>query len=167
MDLLGAPQEQLNQYTSNPGKVSSSPGGVGRNIAENLVRLGQSCQLMAPLGDDANGTFLRRHCKQLGINTDGMATLADESTSTYLSIVDETGDMQIAIADMALIDQFGATQLQAFLPQLTAASMVVLDANLAPECLAFLVKNLPQQHFFVDTVSVESHSNHPTVITHT
>lgn len=154
IDLLGAPQKQLKQHTSNPGKVSSSPGGVGRNIAENLIRLGQSCQLMAPLGDDANGTFLRRHCQQLGINTDGMATLAGESTSTYLSIVDETGDMQVAIADMTLIDQFGATQLQVFLPQLTAASMVVLDANLAPDCLAFLVKNLPQQHFFVDTVSV-------------
>jgi len=154
MDLLGAPQEHLKQYTSNPGKVSSSPGGVGRNIAENLVRLGQPCWLMAPLGDDANGMYLKHHCQQLGIETECMVTLAGESTSTYLSIVDEAGEMQVAIADMTLIDQFGETQLEAFLPQLQAASMVVLDANLAPDCLAFLVKNLPLQHFFVDTVSV-------------
>ena len=153
MDLLGAPQEHLKQYTSNPGKVSSSPGGVGRNIAENLVRLGQPCWLMAPLGDDANGMYLKHHCQQLGIETECMVTLSGESTSTYLSIVDETGEMQVAIADMTLIDQFGATQLEAFLPQLQAASIVVLDANLATDCLAFLVKKLPQQHFFVDTVS--------------
>ncbi len=54
MDLLGVPKKHLKQGTSNPGKVSSSPGGVGRNIAENLVRLGQTCCLMAPIGDDAN-----------------------------------------------------------------------------------------------------------------
>jgi pseudouridine kinase len=154
MDLLGAPQGALKQHTSNPGKVSSSAGGVGRNIADNLVRLDQSCWLMAPIGDDANGKFLEQHCLQLGIQTEGMVKIAGESTSTYLSIIDETGEMLVAIADMTLIDTFGAAQLQPFLPQLEAASIVVLDANLAPECLSFIIQNLPQQHFFVDTVSV-------------
>ena len=154
IDLLGAPQGALKQHTSNPGKVSSSAGGVGRNIAENLVHLGQSCWLMAPIGDDANGKFLEQHCQQLGIQTEGMVKIAGESTSTYLSIIDETGEMLVAIADMTLIDTFGTVQLQPFLPQLEAASIVVLDANLAPECLSFIIKNLPQQHFFVDTVSV-------------
>ena len=154
MDLLGTPQDALKQHTSNPGKVSSSPGGVGRNIAETLRHLGQPCWLMAPVGDDANGMLLKRHCQQLGMQTDCMVALPGKSTSTYLSIVDAAGEMQIAIADMALIDEFGAAQLQEFLPQLQNASMVVLDANLAPHCLAFLVQELPLQHFFVDTVSV-------------
>ena len=154
MDLLGTPQARLKQGTSNPGKVSSSPGGVGRNIAENLVHLGQPCCLMAPIGDDANGMFLKQHGQQLGLQTECMVTLVGESTSTYLSIVDEMGEMQVAIADMALIDQFGAPQLEPFLPQLQGASLVVLDTNLAPDCLAYLVQQLPLQHFFVDTVSV-------------
>jgi pseudouridine kinase len=154
MDLLGAPQGALKQHTSNPGKVSSSAGGVGRNIADNLVRLGQSCWLMAPIGDDANGKFLEQHCQQLGIQTEGMVKIAGKSTSTYLSIIDETGEMLVAIADMTLIDTFGVAQLEPFLLQLEAASIVVLDANLAPECLSFIIQNLPQQHFFVDTVSV-------------
>tara|TARA_B100000780_G_scaffold174488_1_gene122191 strand:+ start:446 stop:622 length:177 start_codon:yes stop_codon:yes gene_type:complete len=55
MDLLGRPQTALKTHTSNPGKVSSSTGGVGRNIAENLVHLSQPCWLMAPVGDDAYG----------------------------------------------------------------------------------------------------------------
>ena len=154
MDLLGSPQAILKSHTSNPGSVSSSPGGVGRNIAENLVRLGQTCVLMAPVGDDANGIFLKQHCQKLGIQTQCMVMLAGESTSTYLSIVDHTGEMQIAIADMTLIDQFGAAQLKAFLTLLQQASVVVLDANLSSDCLAFLVVNLPDQLLFVDTVSV-------------
>lgn len=154
IDLLGAPQDTLKAYTSNQGRVSSSPGGVGRNIAENLVRLGQACMLMAPVGADANGMYLKHHCQQLGIQTQCMVTLAGESTSTYLSIVDAMGEMQVAIADMALIDQFGPQQLKPFLAPLKSASLVVLDANLAPNCLAFLVENLPDQLFFVDPVSV-------------
>ena len=154
MDLLGASQKSLKQGTSNPGKVSSSPGGVGRNIAENLIHLGQACWLMAPVGDDANGMYLKHHGQQLGLQTQGMVTLTGQSTSTYLSIVDELGEMQVAIADMTLIDQFGETQLKPFLPQLQAAALVLLDTNLAPDCLAYLIQHLPQQHFFVDTVSV-------------
>jgi len=141
-------------HTSNPGRVTSSPGGVARNIAENLVRLGQPCWLMAPLGDDANGAWLKQECAQLGIETAGLVTMAGQSTSTYLSIVDETGEMQLAIADMALIDQFGAPHLQAYLPQLKAASVVVLDANLSSDCWSFLTQNLPLQDLFVDPVSV-------------
>jgi pseudouridine kinase len=154
MDLLGAPQCALKQHTSNPGKVSSHPGGVGRNIADNLVRLSQPCWLMAPVGDDANGKFLQHHCQQLGIQTECMVSLVGQATSTYLSILDETGEMHVAIADMTMIDTFGEAHLRPFLPQLQAASVVVLDANLAPACLSFVIKNLPLQHFFVDTVSV-------------
>ncbi|MCO4838233.1 MAG: carbohydrate kinase family protein [Oceanospirillaceae bacterium] len=154
MDLLGLAQKALKSHTSNPGKVSSSPGGVGRNIAENLARLGQTCMLMAPVGNDANGALLKHHCHKLGVQTQCMVVLEGQSTSTYLSIVSDTGEMEIAIADMALIDQFGKAQLKAFLPQLKNASMVILDANLSPNCLAFLVESLPNQLFFVDTVSV-------------
>ncbi|MCS5557770.1 MAG: PfkB family carbohydrate kinase, partial [Oceanospirillaceae bacterium] len=89
MDLLGSPSNSLLGFTSNPGYVTSSPGGVGRNIAENLIRLNQPCWLMAPLGDDANGRFLQEHCRRIGIETQAVAVLPKQTTSTYLSIVDE------------------------------------------------------------------------------
>ena len=38
--------------TSNPGVSEAGVGGVGRNIAENLARLGTSTVLVAPVGDD-------------------------------------------------------------------------------------------------------------------
>ena len=103
--------------------------------------------LMAPVGDDANGMFLKRHCQQLGIETQCMVTIKGATTSSYVSIVDEAEEMQVAIADMSLIDDFGEAELDKFLPQLQAARLVVLDANLAPVCLAFLMKKLPQQNF--------------------
>lgn len=154
MDLLGVPNQSLQTHTSNPGRVTSSPGGVARNIAENLVRLGENCWLIAPLGADANGAWLQQDCERLGINVSGLITMAGQTTSTYLSIVDKTGDMQVAIADMSLIDQFGSRHLQPYLTQLKAANIVVLDANLAPHCWTFLSQNLASQKLFVDPVSV-------------
>ncbi|MGI2176563.1 hypothetical protein [Shewanella ulleungensis] len=45
MDILGRPACQLRVGDSNPGSVSCLPGGVGRNIAENLARLGTDTRL--------------------------------------------------------------------------------------------------------------------------
>ena len=36
MDLSGTPSGELRMGDSNPGKITLSPGGVGRNIAQNL-----------------------------------------------------------------------------------------------------------------------------------
>jgi pseudouridine kinase len=154
MDLLGSPSNTLLGFTSNPGYVTSSPGGVGRNIADNLSRLQQPCWLMAPLGDDANGRFMQQHCQQLGIETQALSMQKGQSTSTYVSIVDEHGEMQVAIADMALIDHFGEVQLKPHLDHLNSAALVVIDTNLSAECLRYLCAALPNKKLFVDTVSV-------------
>ncbi len=154
MDLLGSPSNSLLGFTSNPGYVTSSPGGVGRNIAENLIRLNQPCWLMAPLGDDANGWFLQEHCRRIGIETQAVAVLPKQTTSTYLSIVDEAGEMQVAIADMSLIDGFGEAQLKPHLNHLSAAGLVAMDTNLSAECLRYLCGAIADKPLFVDTVSV-------------
>ena len=44
--------------TSNPGTTQQAVGGVGRNIAENLARLGISVSLISAVGRDALGDIL-------------------------------------------------------------------------------------------------------------
>ena len=46
MDLSGTPAAPLRAGDSNPGRISLSPGGVGRNIAENLSLLGRKVFLI-------------------------------------------------------------------------------------------------------------------------
>ena len=45
--------------TSNPGSTHSSAGGVGRNIAANLGRLGVPTVLIAAFGDETSGAGWR------------------------------------------------------------------------------------------------------------
>ena len=50
MDICGTSHDNLLLGDSNPGKVRTSAGGVGRNIAENLARLGSDTRLMTAVG---------------------------------------------------------------------------------------------------------------------
>ena len=68
-DLMGFPVRPVAQSDSVPGKIRKAPGGVGRNLAENLVRLGLPVELITAFGDDSNGRALLKHCQeqQIGI----------------------------------------------------------------------------------------------------
>ena len=54
VDIKGRASGTFVATTSNPGEVTVSVGGVGRNIAENLARLGIEVSLLTVLGNDSN-----------------------------------------------------------------------------------------------------------------
>lgn len=54
-------------HTSNPGTVSRTPGGVGRNIAEVIARLGGRVHLVAAVGADAAGRDLLARTSEAGV----------------------------------------------------------------------------------------------------
>ena len=58
MDICASPANALTMHDSNPGSVVTSPGGVARNIAENLARLGVDARLIAAVGADYHGDLL-------------------------------------------------------------------------------------------------------------
>ncbi len=154
MDILGKPDKAIVDDTSNPGAVSHSPGGVARNIAENIAKLGHKCFLIAPIGDDDNGRQLIDKSREAGVDTSHMIIIAGQNTPSYLSIVDDKGEMQLAIADMAILAEFKPALLKKHLSILKQAKIIVLDTNISQELMAFLFENLPGADFFVDTVSV-------------
>lgn len=58
--------------SSNPCEAHETPGGVVRNVAENLARLGLPVALVGAVGDDAGGRLLLEQAAQLGIDTDAV-----------------------------------------------------------------------------------------------
>lgn len=153
VDIHGAPLAKLRQHDSNPGMVHTSPGGVARNIAENLARLGNDCRLVAPVGDDHHGRLLLQQGAAAGINTQHMLQIDEQKTSTYLSILNEDGDMQVGVSDMAILDFLNAERLQVHEQMFRQAAMLVIDTNLSEEALAYLSDTFSKQVIFADTVS--------------
>lgn len=142
LDLSGTPYDDLVSADSNPGKVTVSPGGVGRNIAENLRRLGHPVSMITALGSDPNAVLIRNSCHSLGIDLSQSLTVPDGRTSTYLCINDPDGDLRVAISDMEICGRITPAFLESRLPVLNSAPLVVLDANLPEESVAYLCHHL-------------------------
>lgn len=153
MDIQGFPRRKLLLRDSNPGKVLHSMGGVGRNIAENLARLGVEVKLLTLLGDDLYGQQIRRETGRAGVDMTHAETVPGETTGTYLSLLDETGDMKAAVNAMDIYERMNRSFIDRKHPVLSRSSMVVLDTNPPEEVLRHLANTLPGQKFIADPVS--------------
>ncbi len=154
VDIAGTPDTKLLSGDSNPGRVTVTLGGVGRNIAENLSRLGHRVQLITALGGDAHAARVQESCESLGIGLDYALVDAAGRTSTYLCLNDAGGEIVAAIADMEICDRLTPAFLQTRLEVLNAADLVVLDANLPEESLTFLASAVTAP-LVADPVSVK------------
>ncbi len=126
--------------TSNPARQSESFGGVARNIAENLARLGAPVSLLTAIGGDSSGAALLTHAETLGIDTRGTLRIEGASSGCYTAVLDQQGDMVVALADMALYDQLDPAFVAARQAQLAGAALVVVDLNLPLATVEALVE---------------------------
>ena len=120
----------LKLHTSNPARQDESYGGVARNIAENLARLAAPVALLTVIGDDAAGKGLLAHAEEAGIDTRGTLQLSGVCSGTYTAVLDDHGEMMLALADMALYDKMTPDFLASRSPQRAAAALTVVDLNL-------------------------------------
>jgi pseudouridine kinase len=129
----------LMMRTSNPARQDESFGGVARNIAENLARLGAPVALITAVGSDTAGTALLAQAESVGIDTRAALKLDGACSGTYIAVLDQDGEMTVALADMALYDalspEFFATRAQ----QRAGAALIVADLNLPVDAVAALL----------------------------
>ena len=153
IDIQGFPNSDLLLNDSNPGKIKMSLGGVGRNIAENIVKLGIDVKLISALGDDLYGSKILEECKLSGIDMSHSLVLKNTPSSTYLSVLDESRDMKVAIAHMDIFDQLSVDFIREKSHLLKNAQLIVVDTNIPEETLHYLATHFSDQKLFLDTVS--------------
>ncbi|MGB0098760.1 MAG: carbohydrate kinase [Nocardioides sp.] len=134
MDVKARSARTVVSGTSNPGAGSMAAGGVGRNIAENLARLGTRTHLVAAIGSDGLGDQVLAATSAAGVHVDHVRRSA-RSTGTYTAVLDADGELVVAVSDMAATDELGPEQVNAARDLIAAAALVVLDGNLAPAAL--------------------------------
>jgi pseudouridine kinase len=130
---------------SNPGSLDLVPGGVGRNIAENLARLGASIQLVTVLGDDDLSSILESSCASVGIGLEGALKLKDSPASRYLCLLDSDGSLAGAIAAMDSIDSLVPERLEERSTLLDAMDLIIVDANVPESSIKWLAERYPRE----------------------
>ena len=141
--------------TSNPAHGSRSFGGVARNVAENLARLGVDMCFVSVVGDDEGGRALLRHLQELGIDVDSVEMTDNHPTAEYVAVLGPDNDLALGIADMDVFEAFSADVLGRAWPALAACDWVFMDCNLPAATIAALMARKCEARFrlAVDTVS--------------
>jgi pseudouridine kinase len=124
---------------SNPGTVRSSPGGVGFNMATSLARLGLKTRLVAIVGADAEGESVLAAAKAAGADVDRIVVSRGKPTATYQATIGDDGELVIGVADMRIYDELDPAAVAPATADPEAGDFWVLDANLMPETIAFLI----------------------------
>ena len=152
IDIGGTADHALVPADSNPGKVRLSLGGVGRNIAHNLALLEVDTRMITALGDDLYAEKITASCAELGIDLSRAFHFPGEATSTYLYISGPSGDMALAVSDMDIYRLLTPEALAPQLDWINRAQVLVLDANLPAETIAWLCEHAAVP-VFADPVS--------------
>ena len=126
VDVKARSTSALVDATSNPGTVVRTPGGVGRNVAENLARLGSRVALVSVVGSDPDGDWLLDETASAGV--DVSPVLRGGQTGRYVALLDAGGDLVAGVSDMAATDSLGPEVLDHDL--LRSAALVVVDGNI-------------------------------------
>ncbi|MCE5202743.1 MAG: carbohydrate kinase family protein [Actinomycetia bacterium] len=152
-DISGFADAALVARDSNPGRVRVSAGGVGRNIAENLARLGLSTRLVTALGEGHEAMVLAKECRAAGIDLVDVPAQGLPG-SRYLSIMDVDGDMALAVSDMRALDAITPDAVDAHASALDSARLIVLDTNLPAVTIEHIAARWGSRPIIADTVSV-------------
>lgn len=155
LDISAQPKGEVLARDSNLGTISTSFGGVARNIAENLARLDLDCCLISAVGEDSNGLALLQHTERVGVKISEVLGVAAARTGMYVSVNDAQGDLNIAINDMAVLEHLTAGYLKEKQALLQQAALLVADTNLSQDCLNGLFEQVWQVPIFIDPVSVQ------------
>jgi len=149
VDLFAYPHQNIQMNDSNPGYFTTSLGGVGRNIAENLARLDIDTTLITVLGKDAQGTMIENHSKSVNLK---ISAILAETTPTYISIMDEHKDTVVAIAAMDQILLLTKEEIEKRSVLLNQADIILVDTNLSEDALNYIFHHY-KKPIYVDAIS--------------
>lgn len=134
-DVKSRTDAALVSGTSNPGRTTVTAGGVGRNIAASLARLGAPVSLVSVVGNDALGDLVLAETSRAGVDVSGVTRHPDTPTGIYNAILDVDGGLVAGVASMHALLALSPEAIDAHDARIAGAQWIVLDANLRPDTL--------------------------------
>lgn len=97
VDVKGFAREKYMPLERNVGDVQVTAGGVCRNVAENLVGLGQPARFVSMVDDNAMGDQVRGDLAAMGVDVKHVLR-APGGMGMWLAILDESGNLAGSIS---------------------------------------------------------------------
>ncbi len=142
-------------HSSNRGVTRIVAGGVGRNVADNLARLGVATTLITAVGRDTFGERLIAETARSGLDLSHVVHTEAE-TGSYTAVLDGSGELLIGVSAMHGMEELTPAALYDRRTLIARASALILDCNIPVQSLAAALRlaaaaGVPA---IIDTVSV-------------
>ncbi len=158
LDITARSVSPVVLHDSNPGRIRTSPGGVTRNICENLARMGTPVAMLSVVGEDSFGNSVTEATAAAGVNMDYVKHCPGK-TASYLAVLDSEGDLFVASSDFSIMEELSEEYLLSMQELMANAAAIVTDANMSEQQLNSLIRLAGNTPLFLDPVS-EAKSRH-------
>ncbi len=152
-DITATFKEDIVEKDSNPANIYGGCGGAGRNIAENLARMGVPTAIVTVLGTDGYSKLLTESLDLCGVERDAIYFRDEGRANVYISFLDKDGELAIAASDFELMEKIPEEKLDEIITYLKQFQIVFIDSNACASTLLKIAQNVDAK-IFADTVSV-------------
>ena len=153
VDIYCKSKIEIKDHYDHPSNISYTPGGVTRNILENIHKLGLNTKLLTCVGDDIYGSYLLEKIKESGIDNTNIDVIKGGRTGLFVQVQDKNNDMHIAMCDMNIFSHIDVKFIKKKEKIFKGASGIVLDPSLDKEVLDYIFDNFADIPIFVDPIS--------------
>ncbi|WP_027399523.1 carbohydrate kinase family protein [Anaerovorax odorimutans] len=147
---------QIMKGESNSGTIGMSFSGSGRNITENLARIGEDVVFVSTAGDDFSGKSVVRELKEAGVNVDFVKLLPGQNTACNISILNMISDLEMALSNMDVMEKLTNDMIDEALEELQNCKVIGIDATLSEDTLKYVIEKFEGIPLFLDPDSEEN-----------
>lgn len=153
VDYISKTNYKLIKGESHPGSIKVNPGGVARNIVENLARMNLDITFITAIGSDYYGQRFKNELNDLNVKIEMPVISNNHETSMYFAINNKEGNLEYAVVNNNILESINKTYLESKIDYLNSFDYIVLDTNVSIEAIDFLFKNINVK-IIVDAVSM-------------
>jgi pseudouridine kinase len=135
IDMISMVDDPPQSGTTQPANIRVAIGGVARNVAENLARLGMPVEFITAVGDDQSGDVLLKTTAACGVGVGRCLRSSVNDTGAYLLVLDQAGTRYLALEDMLVITELTPQMISNHRAAIAEAPFIFIDANLPDETI--------------------------------
>ncbi|NOR88047.1 MAG: hypothetical protein GQ527_10590 [Bacteroidales bacterium] len=154
-DIFSKSPNDLVIGDSNPSKINIAFGGVGRNIAVNLSRLGHDIHFISVFGDDTFSQSAHQNLTTIGINTEHSLFLKNQNNSIFIGVMDKENNLHLGLGDMEIVEHLNPEFFQTKKDFIEEFDVLVIDNNLSEETIKYLLQQYQGKTIIMDAVSAQ------------
>jgi len=135
VDIKGRSVSAVYSRMKNPGRIEITAGGVGRNIAENLSRIGIPTVLLSSVGERDFVSVIKDETGRAGVDISRIRVLENVHSGIFMAVINPRGELEASISDMTALSYITPDYVVSQKEVFDDADYLVLDADIPEETL--------------------------------